>query len=186
MPLNAPLLEKALRDTAARLAYTNIRGPVRLYVVGGSAGMLSGVLAGSRVTADVDVTAIEPDAAWSMVRTAAQDAAKELELPETWLNDDCRVYAWRLPLGWRTRCAHAHTFGPLEVWLLDRCDFIASKTVSAPDRPQDLEDLRAAKPTLAELDFTGQHIDRLERETLDPDQSFDDARVILRALRGDA
>jgi hypothetical protein len=40
------------------------------------------------------------------------------------------------------------------------------------------------KPTAEELDFTGEHLDRLEHESLDPDQSFEDARAIIESLRG--
>jgi hypothetical protein len=136
------------------------------------------------MTGDVDVTAVEPRELWSVVRSAAQETAKELDLPETWLNDECRIYSWQLPLGWRERCRRTHTLGPLEIWVLDRRDFIGGKVVSAPRRPQDLQDLRAVRPTTEELDFTDEHLDRLEREHLDPDCSFEEARAIVRALRG--
>ena len=186
MTLSASQLEEALRATGDRLDALGAEKIVRLYVVGGSAGLLSGLLSGTRTTGDVDVTTVEPDESWGDVCRAAQEVAKELDLPETWLNNKCRMYAWCLPLGWRERCERARSFGPLEVWLLDRRDFIAAKVVSAPSRPQDLEDLQAVKPTDEELEFTGEHIDRLEREHLDPDVSFDDARVVLESLRGDA
>lgn len=159
--------------------------PVRLYLVGGSAGLLSGLLSEARTTGDVDVTTIEPGKSWSDVLRAAQMVAKELDLPATWLNDKCRMYAWCLPLGWRERSERARTFGPIEIWLLNRRDFIAAKVVSAPSRPQDLEDLHAVRPTDEELAFTAEHIDRLEREHLDADVSLDDARAILESLRGD-
>jgi len=183
MTLNAPQLELALRRTAERLSAAGIDGPIRLYLVGGSAALLSGLLH-ARTTAGVDVTAVDPDRAWADVRDAARAAAEELELPDSWLNDKCRIYAWRLPLGWLQRCARARAFGPLELWPLSRRDLVAAKIVSAPTRPHDLEDLRAIGPTDAELDFAEQNIDRLEREHLDPDKSFDDCRAILNALRG--
>lgn len=183
MTLSASQLEKALRATGDRLDALRAEKTMRLYVVGGSAGLLSGLLSGARTTGDVDVTTVEPDESWGDVCRAAQEVAKELDLPETWLNNKCRMYAWCLPLGWRERCERARTFGPLEVWLLARRDFIAAKVVSAPSRPQDLEDLQAVKPTNEELEFTAEHINRLEREHLDPDVSFEDARVVLESLR---
>lgn len=186
MTLNASQLEHALRKTGERLIAIGAAETVRLYLVGGSAGMLAGLLRQSRSTADVDVTTVEPEKSWGTVLRAAKDVAKELDLPQTWLNNKCQVYAWCLPLGWQGRCELSQTFGPLEIWLLSREDFVAAKVVSAPGRPQDFEDLLAVAPTAAELSFTEEHIDRLECEHLDPDHSFDDARTIVQSLRGDA
>ena len=186
MALRAPQLEEALRLTGKRLARSGFEGQVRLYLVGGTAGLLSGLLSGTRSTGDVDVTQAEPAQAWEAVVRAAAEAAKELDLPETWLNNKCSMYAWHLPPGWKGRCRLARTYGPLEVWLLDRRDFIAAKVVSAPKRPQDFEDLLAIGPSEEELAFTEGNIDRLERESPDPDQSFEDARAILGALRGES
>lgn len=186
MTLDTSQLEHALRKTGERLTALGVTESVRLYLVGGSAGMLAGLLKPSRSTVDVDVTAVEPDASWGTVLRAADDVAKEFHLPEAWLNNECRMYAWCLPLGWQGRCELSRTHGPLQVWLLARRDFVAAKVVSAPARPQDFEDLLAVAPTAAELSFTEEHIDRLEREHLDPDCSFDDARAILQSLRGDA
>ncbi len=184
MTLDATQLDRALRETGERLAAEGDTGTVRLYLVGGSAGLLSGWLSGARSTGDVDVTQAEPTEAWEAVTRAAAEVADELGLPATWLNDKCRMYAWCLPLGWKGRCEPLRTFGPLEIWRINRQDFIAAKVVSAPSRPQDYEDLLAVKPTAAELDFTDEHLDRLEQESLDPDQSFEDARAIVESLRG--
>lgn len=104
----------------------------------------------------------------------------------TWLNGQCQMYAWCLPLGWRERCGRARTYGPLEVWLLDRRDFIAAKIVSSPQRPHDIEDVIAVKPTEAEFVFVENHLDRLTEESLDTDRTFEDARAILQSLRGNA
>jgi len=186
MPLRANQLEQALRTTGVHFDALGIEVVVRLYLVGGSAGLLSGLLPAARTTGDVDVSAVEPDDCWEVVSRAAARAAKELDLPETWLNDKCRIYGWSLPLGWKGRCHRVDRFGPLDVWAIDRQDFIAAKVVSAPRRPQDLEDLRAVGPTAEELLFAEEHIDRIEREHLDPDASFEDARAILQALRGES
>jgi hypothetical protein len=186
MALSGSQIEEALQKTGERLEVLGVEGPVRLYLVGGFAGMLSGLLSASRSTGDVDVTMVDPAGAWSAVCEAANSVAEEMLLPETWLNDKCRMYAWCLPLGWRERCGRARNFGPLEVWLLHRQDFVATKVVSAPGRPHDIEDLEALSPSEAELGWAEENIDRLEREHLDPDYSFDDCREILRALRRQA
>ncbi len=183
MTLDASQLDLSLRETGERLAASRSTGMVRLYLVGGSAGLLSGWLSGARSTGDVDITAVEPAEAWEAVTRAAAEVAAELGLPPTWLNDKCRMYAWCLPLGWKERCEPLRTYGPLEVWRISRQDFIAAKAVSAPNRPQDFEDLLAMKPTAEELEFVGRHLDRLEQESLDPDQSFEDARAIVASLR---
>lgn len=95
------------------------------------------------------------------------------------------MYAWCLPLGWKERCEPLRTFGPLEIWRINRQDFIAAKVVSAPSRPQDFEDLLAVGPSEEELAFAEENLDRVEQESPDPDQSFEDARAILDALRGE-
>lgn len=183
MSLHASQLDQALRETGMRLACRGSAGTVRLYAVGGSAGMLAGLLPPARTTTDVDVMSVEPPGSWIAVSAAAREVAVELELPETWLNDECRIHAWRLLPGWQKRCSCVRIFGPLEVWALDRGDFIAAKVLSA--RTQDLADLLSLEPTPEELASTEAHIDRLESEHLDSDHSLEDARAILRALRGE-
>lgn len=184
MTLDATHLDRALRATGERLAAAGGTGRARLYVIGGSAGLLSGWLSGARSTGDVDVTEVEPAEAWDAVVRAAAEVAGAMGLPATWLNDTCRMYAWCLPIGWKERCEPLRAYGSLEVWRINRQDFIAAKVVSAPSRPQDFEDLLAVTPTAGELDFTDEHLDRLERESLDPGQSFEDARAIVESLRG--
>lgn len=123
------------------------------------------------------------DTSWNEVSEAAKEVAHSLKLPETWLNRDCSMYAWCLPLGWQSRCESVETFGPLEVTRIARIDLIAAKIMGAPKRPQDLEDLRDMNPAPAELDFVKEHIDRLESEDLDG-RDFADQRGILKVLRG--
>lgn len=185
MPLNSRQLETALRACAARLAGRSGGGSVRILVVGGTAGLLGGLLRGSRTTGDCDVMAVRPEGAWPDVERAAAAVAKEMKLPENWLNTNCRAFAWSMPLGWEGRCEPVGDFGLLEVWRASRIDLIASKIVAAPKRPQDIEDVRDMRPTADELDFVQEHIDRLERESLDADASFDAQRAIVDVLRGE-
>lgn len=184
MSLNTPQLERALQHIGKHLQSASATQPIRMYLIGGAAGMLRGWLGPDRSTGDIDVTAIVPLESWNDVRSAAAAVADELGLVESWLNDDCRAFAWALPLGWQDRCDRSGVFGPLEVWVLDRRDFIALKVVSGPARPQDQADVRALVPTASELEFVELHIDRLEAEHLDPDRPLDGARAILQSLRG--
>lgn len=127
--------------------------------------MLMDLLSPSRTTADCDVMVIDPGEAWEQVKTSAEAAAREVGLKPDWLNDDCRMYAWQMPLGWQARCKELGRFGPLKVLALGRKDLIASKIMGAPQRVQDRSDLQALKPTAAELDFVETHLQRIEAET---------------------
>jgi hypothetical protein len=77
MTLDATQLNRALRETGERLAAEGGTGTVRLYLVGGSAGLLSGWLSGARSTGDVDVTEADPVEAWEAVIRAAAEVAGE-------------------------------------------------------------------------------------------------------------
>lgn len=112
-----------------------------------------------------------------------KETAAQLDLPATWLNRDCATYAWCMPLGWEGRCVLVERFGPLETLRASRLDLIAAKVVSAPSRPQEIEDLHDLQPTAIEIEFVFKHLDRLERESLDG-ATFDEQRDILRSLGG--
>lgn len=64
MPLPASQLEQALRATGVHLDALGIEAVVRLYLVGGSAGLPSGLLPAARTTGDVDVSAVDPADCW--------------------------------------------------------------------------------------------------------------------------
>ncbi len=180
-----PVLQAALRALGEQVSRGGLAGSARLFVVGGAAGVLTGLLAPARTTEDVDVTLVEPADAWEEVRGAAERVASDLGLPKTWLNDECRTFAWKLPAGWKGRCSRYETYGPLEVWTLDRRDFIAAKILAEPPRPQDLEDLRSLEPTKEELDFVRRHVASLQAECLDPDSGFYAAHAVLEFLEGE-
>lgn len=183
-PLDAKLVTAALAATGEALTLHAVPGPIRLVIIGGVAGLLAGLLRPSRTTGDCDVMAIHPEHLWPAVASAAAEAAAKLGLPPGWLNRECRMYAWCLPLGWDGRCVQRGRFGPLEVVGASRADLIAMKIVSAPKRPQDLEDLRDLGPTAEDLALAEEHVSRLERESLHG-QEFVDQRSIIRALRGE-
>lgn len=161
--INNELATKALKKTGDRLP-GDIQ-PITLYLVGGVAGRLTELLPPSRTTGDCDVMVIDPGQAWEQVKQAAKTAGEEVGLKEDWLNDECKMYAWQMPLGWQGRCEELGQFGPLKVMALSRQDLIASKVIGAPKRIQDRTDLQELKPTDAELDFVEQHLRRVEAET---------------------
>ena len=163
LDINTDLAIKALKETGDRLS--SDMQPITLYLVGGLAGMLMELLAPSRTTGDCDVMAIDPDLAWDQVKEAAIAAGEEVGLKEDWLNNKCRIYAWKMPLGWQGRCNELGHFGPLIVRALSRQDLIASKIMGAPKRVQDRADLQELKPTATELDFVEEHLRRVEAET---------------------
>ncbi len=185
MTIDPAHFETALARTGDRLLSLGVEGPVDLYLIGGMAGLLSGLLPKSRATTDADVARVDPASAWSTVKEAANDVADEMQLPRSWLNDECRIYEWSLPLGWRDRCDASRGFGPLRINLISRKDFICAKIISGSTRFYDIEDVIALSPTGEELDFAQEHLDRLEREHLGADDSFTDAHASLRELRGE-
>lgn len=163
LDINTELAVKALRKTGDRLP--SDMQPLTLYLVGGVAGMLMKLLPPSRTTGDCDVMVIDPGQAWEQVKEAAKTTGDEMGLKADWLNDDCRMYAWQMPLGWQGRCKELVQFGPLKVMTLSRQDLIASKVMGAPKRIQDRTDLQELKPTAAELDFVEEHLHRVASDT---------------------
>ena len=181
MNLDSQHIHLALRRTAESL------GPqdtiLQIVVGGGCAGLLAGLLAADRTTADCDVYWSGDAGQWDAIAEAARATARQLGLPPEWLNRDCTIFAWCLPIGWQSRCVRVAVFGSVEILRLSRLDLIAAKVISAPRRPQDLEDLFAIKPLDTELDEVEQHIDRLESEDLDR-REYVAERAIVAALRG--
>lgn len=178
--LDANSLLQAIRRLGEVVAPRWQGGVLDLVLMGAASGMVAGWLAGSRVTTDCDVVPPKELGAWEILSQAAKEVADEFGLPQTWLNDAVRVYLWCLPLGWRSRCEPVVRAGPLVVMRLSRGDLIGAKVIAG--RTQDLEDLRAMRPSGVELDEVDDHIERLERENLDR-KDFDDARAIVRMLR---
>jgi hypothetical protein len=133
---------------------------VEILLVGGAAGMITGVLPAMRTTMDCDVMKYIPEAAWIAVETAAEEVAKELGLPEHWLNSDVQIRADSLPADWQERSIWHNTYGSLKVVAVSRIDLITMKFLA--HRPQDLEDLLALGVTEEDKAFTRKHLDRIE------------------------
>ena len=180
--LNANLALEALRRTGAELALHGVATLIELVLMGSTAGLFAGALAANRVTSDCDVAWPRRDHPnWVMLSRAAEAVADALGLPREWLNYKAQVWSRYLPLGWRERCEEVGQFGPLVVQRISRVDLICTKIFGAPRRPQDLDDLLAIRPTLAELEFARAHLERVRSEDLSRGE-YDDVEAVLDAL----
>ncbi|MBL0870483.1 MAG: hypothetical protein IBJ18_07910 [Phycisphaerales bacterium] len=101
-------VEHALERLGQRLSF---RTEVELLLVGGAAGMLTGVLPAGRTTTDCDVMVYAPeDATWA-VESAAAEVAKDLGLPPTWLNSQVQIRRDVLPDDWQSRRVWVGSWG---------------------------------------------------------------------------
>lgn len=153
---------------------------IELLLVGGAAGMLTGVLAAWRTTIDCDVMVYAPESAIACVELGADKVAQEQGLPARWLNSDVQMRIDTLPDGWKGRRVHVGTFGRLGVYAASRVDLIAMKVVAGRER--DLEDLRDMKVRKDEADFVRGHLATLSGKGTDSDQ-IEDARTVLDSLK---
>jgi hypothetical protein len=170
-PLQATLLQTALRATADALSYPS---PVEIVLVGGAAGMLTGLLPAHRTTQDCDVMVYAPAQAWHAVETAAASVARRLRLSPTWLNGDVQMLVRRLPQGWESRrisiARYGRAPGEMIVFAVGRLDLIAMKFIAG--RVQDREDLASlnvsrddasfVRAYLASLQSRGEHTDHIK------------------------
>lgn len=180
--LDQHLVIKAIRKTGEYLIERGIAEPIPIIIAGGVAALLGQYLSQSRTTGDCDVLNDVDDDTWAVLQEAVAKVASDLNLPKAWLNRESRIYQNCFALGWEERAVAVGRFGPLDVRIVSRKDLIASKIVSAIIRQYDYEDLRSIKPTLQELDFASDHLDRLEAEDLDA-KCYDNERAILESLR---
>lgn len=176
-PFSPTLLEEALKATGEALEYPS---EVEILIVGGAAGMLTGLLPPARTTFDCDVMVFVPAQAWHAVEQAGKRIARAMGLAPTWLNGEAgEMFRYRLPNGWEDRRRAVGRFGRLNVYAVGRADLIAMKIVAG--RPQDREDLAQLRPTPAELEFVGAYLDSLVGRGAD-ERLIDDARVLLDSL----
>ncbi len=175
-PLTSPIIEAAFRRLGELVDY---HCEIEILLVGGAAGMVTGVLPAARTTTDCDVMVYLPEEALAVVESAADKVADEMGLAVHWLNSDVQVRRDALPDAWRSRRVAVGVYGRLAVYAVSRPDLIAMKVLAG--RPQDLEDLAAMKPRQDELDFVSVYLDGLDAKGTRPEQ-LDDARLVLSAL----
>lgn len=174
--MNTPAVERALEKLGERFSYHT---EVELLLVGGAAGMLTGLLPPARTTTDCDVMAYVPEHAMAAVENAAEQVATELGLPATWLNSNVQLRRDALPDDWQTRRVLIGTWGQLRVFAVSRVDLIAMKVLAG--RAQDLEDIRSMKPRPDDVEFVRRYLDGLPAKGTTPEQVAE-AREVLESL----
>lgn len=169
-------IERALERLGA---VADVATECELLVVGGAAGMLTGVLPAARTTTDCDVMVYLPPSAMGTIERAAGRVAEELGLAANWLNSDVQLRLDTLPDGWRDRRVWIGQFGRLRVFAASRIDLAAMKVVAG--RTQDLEDLAAMKLQPEDGTFIRAYLRALEAKGT-PVEQIEEALALLDAL----
>lgn len=175
--MNTSTVEQALRRLGELIEYHT---DIEILLVGGAAGMLTGVLRGDRTTTDCDVMVYAPPEAMVAVELAADKVGVELALPEHWLNSDVQMRIDTLPNDWKRRRIPIDTSGRLRVFAAGRLDLIAMKVVAGRD--VDLEDLAAMRVRSDDVEFVRRHLETLKDKGTPQDQ-IDDAFEVLSSLK---
>ncbi len=174
--MNTAAVEQALEKLGERFSYHT---EVELLLVGGAAGMLTGLLPPARTTTDCDVMAYVPEDAMGAVEHAAEKVARELGLATNWLNSSVQLRRDALPDDWRSRRVWIGTWGRLNVYAVSRVDLIAMKVLAG--RAQDLEDIMSMKPRADDVEFVKRYLDGLATKGTTADQ-IAEAREVLDSL----
>lgn len=174
--MNISTVEQALRRLGEALVYHR---DIEILLVGGAGGMLTGVLAPSRVTIDCDVMVSVPVEAMPAVEAAAGEIAQEMGLSPKWLNSDVQLRADALPDGWSQRKILVGAFGRLRVYAASRPDLIAMKVLAGRD--QDIEDIQAMRIRRDEVPFVRDYLNALKDKGTRTDQ-IEEARALLGSL----
>ncbi len=175
-PMDSSIVEKALRRLGAVVEYPS---DIEVLLVGGAAGMITGVLPTARVTTDCDVMVCIPGDAMAAVESGAERVAKELGLAPNWLNSDVQLRVDTLADGWERRKISVGTYGRLWVWAASRPDLIAMKVLAG--REQDIEDLAAMRVRRDDVEFVRSYLDTLGGKGT-AEQQINDAVELLTSL----
>jgi hypothetical protein len=149
---NRTTLHRALEATGRHLDWN---GEVEILVVGGAAGMVTGLFPPERMTADCDVVRVVPKDASAAMGKAATAAAKELNLSADWLSEQVQQLDV-LPDGWRRRRKQVGKFGNLVVYAAGRRDLLAMKVYA--NRPQDRADILSMGLKPDDIAFVRQYL----------------------------
>lgn len=175
--MNTSTVEQALRRLGEVLEYHR---DIEILLVGGAAGMVTGVLSPDRVTTDCDVMVYIPPDAMSAVELAAGKVADEMSLSPTWLNSDAQLRLDALPDGWETRKIPVSTNGRLKVSAASRPDLLAMKVLAGRD--EDVADLQAMRIRQDDVEFVSEYLNSLDSKGTKPDQ-IEEARALLDSLK---
>lgn len=175
-PMSTNHIERAMKHLGEFLEYHQ---EIEILIVGGAAGMLTGVLAANKTTMDCDVMVCVPENALVAVELAAEQVAEEMSLDEHWLNSDVQLRLDALPDGWRHRRITVGKYGMLSVFAASRPDLIAMKVLAGRD--QDIEDLEAMRVREDDVEFIRTYLDGLDEKGTHQEQ-IDDARILLESL----
>lgn len=174
--MNTSTVERALRRLGEVLEYHR---DVEILLVGGAAGMITGVLAPDRVTTDCDVMVSIPPEAIAVIELAADRVAEGMSLSPTWLNSDVQIRLDALPDGWEQRKTPVASYGRLKVTAASRPDLIAMKVLAGRD--QDIEDLQAMRVRPDDVEFVSAYLNALGRKGTRPEE-VEEARALLESL----
>jgi hypothetical protein len=154
---------------------------IEIVVVGGAAGLLTGVLPSTITTADVDAIHFRPPGDVEAVLAASESVAEKLGVARGWLSVDAGIYSNALPEGWESRQVDIGRFGRLQVYALGRLDLIGTKFYAY--RGGDLEHLAQMKVSPAERRFVGAYLRGLRTRLPSERSKIEMALRILREWR---
>ena len=175
MNLDKPNILKALERTGRLLDWPD---PVEILLVGGAAGMTTGLFDETRNTQDCDVMCCVPSEATNAIIEAATQVAQEMSISRTWLNTQVQQLNI-LPDGWHTRRQKVGDFGKLHIFAAGRLDLLAMKFYA--NRTIDREDIVMMKPRLDELAFVQTYLNMLRVPSRQAD--LDQVTAALRRVR---
>jgi len=177
-PLHPDQLRRALAALAALLPADK---PAEMILIGGGAGMLSGLLPDGRQTVDLDVMEVTPPEILDLCCYHAPSVAEELGISPRWFDATPHTIRHTMLDGWRERTVSVGRFGPLEVRAIARIDLISLKAIAS--RHRDLLDLHSLRVTRSEVECILEGLPALLERGTNPDH-VDTAIRTLRAIGG--
>jgi len=163
--MTAAVIENALALLGEAVVYHT---DIELLIVGGAAGMITGLFPSTRTTSDCDVMLYMPAEAMVAVEVAAEEIAVQLGLSRDWLNSNVQLRLDALPDDWIRRRVLIGHWGRLRIFAASRVDLIAMKILAG--RIRDVEDLRSLQLRTDDLAFLHSYLDGLpEKGTRPPE-----------------
>jgi hypothetical protein len=171
-------MDRSDLDVAIRMLCQRFRWhtSVDILIVGGAAGMLTGLLPRDRVTIDCYIIQYVPESAWASVELLADEIGAELSLPTNWFNSQISMRPDLLPDGWRDRRVWIESGESLHAYAISRPDLIAMKFFA--HRPQDLRDLATLDVTADDIAFVRAYLTTLPPKGT-PAESITEAAYVL-------